>query len=74
MIAGLCVPVYLYLIISLAFVFNLLLRGDNFLATFALFVTVLISVLLLLLCNYAFYVSAWTIVTVIFAIIIYMKS
>ena len=74
MIAGLCLPVYLYLIMSLAFVFNLLLKGDNFIATFGLFITILISVLLLLLCNYGLYSSAWAIVTVIFAIIIYMKS
>ncbi len=74
MIAGLCLPVYLYLIMSLAFVFNLLLKGDNFIATFGLFITILNSILLLLLCNYGLYASAWTIVTVIFAIIIYMKS
>ena len=74
MIASLCIPVYLYMIMSLAFVFNLLLKGDNFVATFALFVTILISVLLLMLCNNAMYASAWTVVIIIFGILIYLKS
>ena len=72
MVAGLCMPVYLYMIMSLGFVFNLLLKGNNFIATFALFVTILRSVRLLMFCNKGLYASAWSIVIVIFGIVIYL--